>query len=84
MLAELITVIPLVPDRIRQLWERRVLGTDDLKHRRIMAGAAGQLERDTGLFVENASMECGGTSTPRAAQSLCRLVPIVVRAPAAC
>jgi hypothetical protein len=57
---------------------------DGLNDRGIMAGAAGQLQCDTGLFVKTAGVECGGTPTPRAAQRLGRLSTGFFRAPAAC
>jgi hypothetical protein len=41
MLANLLTVIPLVHDHILQLGECRALGKDDRKNWRIMAGTAG-------------------------------------------
>jgi hypothetical protein len=84
VLANRIAVIPFVHHRIGQLRQRRQLGKDGLKDRRIMAGATGQLQGSTGLLVETTGVNCGGASTPRAAQSLCRLPTVFFRAPAAC
>jgi hypothetical protein len=84
MLANMSTVLPLIHHPILQLWHCRALFEDGIEDRRIMAGAAGQLKRKAGLLVSTAGVDCGGTPTPRAAQSLCRLSAVFFRAPAAC
>ena len=84
LLAKMITVIPLIHHHILQLGHGRALVEDGIEDRCIMAGAAGQLKRHTGLLVYTAGVEFGGKPTPRAAQSLCRLSAVFFRAPAAC
>jgi hypothetical protein len=83
-LADRLAILALVHDHIRQRGQGRALLQDGLKDRRIMAGATGQFNGDTGLFVKTAGVPCGGEPTPRASQSLCRLPAGFFRAPAAC
>jgi hypothetical protein len=57
---------------------------DRSKARGIMALAPWENERHAGRFVYRASVDVGGTSTPRASQSLGRLATVFFNAPAAC
>jgi hypothetical protein len=84
MLAKLIAVLSFVHNCLGQLRQHGPLGQDRPTEWCRMAGTTGQLQGDTGVVVEAADMDVGGTATPRASHSLCHLPAGFFRAPAAC
>ena len=83
-LADVVTIIAAVHDRVCERLGLGQLIQDLIKARRIMALAPREHKRDTGGFVYAAGMDFGGKSSPRAAQSLGRLTTVFFNAPAAC
>lgn len=84
LLADAITVIPLVHDRMGQRRLRRHLREHGLKDRTLMTVPRREDEGDARAFIATAGMDFGRQAAPRAAQSLCGVATVFFNAPAAC
>jgi hypothetical protein len=84
LLSDIIAVITLIHDRMRQLLLLRHLRKHGFKHWALMTLSFCEHKSNTGVFIYTAGMDFGGQTTPRASQSLCGVPPFFFNAPAAC